>query len=153
MKRTGRTIAIALWVLSLSVYAAAQGKIRATIEAEGQRFTAELKKGDAAALAAMYATDAKAFPPNGDIAEGRVAIRKVWQDAIDAGMRDLSFTVLEVERKGNIVYEVGKYSLRGADGKEVDAGKYIVIWKQEGGKWRLFLDIWNSSLPVPVPAK
>nr|HET6901451.1 hypothetical protein [Ktedonobacteraceae bacterium] len=23
-------------------------------------------------------------------------------------------------------------------------GKYVVVWKQEGGDWRLDVDIWNS---------
>jgi ketosteroid isomerase-like protein len=31
----------------------------------------------------------------------------------------------------------------------MDRGKYIVVWKDEGGKWKLHRDIWNSSLPAP----
>jgi ketosteroid isomerase-like protein len=30
----------------------------------------------------------------------------------------------------------------------VDQGKYIVIWKQDGGQWKLHRDIFNSSLPA-----
>ena len=29
----------------------------------------------------------------------------------------------------------------------MDSGKFIVIWKQEGGQWKLHRDIWNSSMP------
>lgn len=146
------------WALAIlpfvlfSVSAVAQTGLRAAIEAEGKKFTTALKKGDAAAVAAMYTADAKAFPPNGDITVGRAAIQEMWKGAIDSGMRDLSFTVLEVEKKGDIAYEVGKYSVKGSDGKEIDAGKYLVLWKKEGGTWRLYRDIWNSSMPLP-PAK
>ena len=150
MRASVRIIAIAVCVFLLAAYAPAQANLKATIEAQGQEFIAHLKKGDAAAIAAMYTADAQAFPPNGEIAQGRAAIQKLWQGAMESGMRDLKFTVLEVVKKGDIAYEVGKYSMPDASGKEVDAGKYIVIWKREAGKWKLFRDIWNSSYPAPA---
>ena len=30
-------------------------------------------------------------------------------------------------------------------GKEIDKGKYIVLWKMEDGKWKLHRDIFNSD--------
>lgn len=133
--------------------AAAQSNIRAAIEDVGKEFSAHVKKGDAAAIAGMYSSTAKVLPPNGELTEGRANIQRLWQGAFDSGMRDLSFEVLEVEKKGDSVYEVGKYSVKDAAGKEVDRGKYIVIYKREGGKWKLHRDIWNSSMPMPAPAK
>ena len=36
-----------------------------------------------------------------------------------------------------------------ADGGVVaDRGKYIVIWKNEGGSWKLHKDIFNTSQPA-----
>ena len=29
--------------------------------------------------------------------------------------------------------------------KTVDKGNYIVVWKKDDGKWKIFRDIWNSS--------
>ncbi|MEO5936450.1 MAG: DUF4440 domain-containing protein [Terriglobales bacterium] len=153
MKYGIRIVGIAMLMVAMSGAAWAQGTLRATIEEKGKQFLAELKQGNAAAIAKMYTSDAKAFPPNGEIVQGREAIQKLWQDAIDGGMRDASFTVLEVERKGDIAYEVGLYAVRGSDGKEVDKGKYLVIWKREAGSWRLHRDIWNTSMPMPTPAK
>jgi ketosteroid isomerase-like protein len=151
MKQKSLMLIVVLALLTMNV--AAQANPRAVIEAEGKKFTAALKKGDAAALANMYTTDAKAMPPNDELAQGRAAIQKVWQGAIDAGIRDLSFEVLEVEKKGDSLYEVGKYKLNGADGKQMDHGKYLVVWKREGGQWKLHRDIWNSSMPAAPPAK
>lgn len=34
------------------------------------------------------------------------------------------------------------------DGKQLDKGKYIVLWKKEEGKWKLFRDCYNSDLPL-----
>lgn len=149
MRRILCFCAIALCALA----AAAQTNIRTAIQDVGKEFSAHVKKGDAAAIAGMYSSTAKVLPPNGELTEGRANIQKLWQGAIDSGMRDLSFEVLEVVKKGDTVYEVGKYSVKDAAGKEVDRGKYVVIYKREGGKWKLHRDIWNSSMPLPAPAK
>jgi ketosteroid isomerase-like protein len=39
--------------------------------------------------------------------------------------------------------------MSGDGGAVMDSGKFIVIWKQEGGRWKLHQDIWNSSLAPP----
>jgi len=30
----------------------------------------------------------------------------------------------------------------------VTNGKYVVIWKRDGGQWRIHRDIWNTSMPT-----
>ncbi len=34
------------------------------------------------------------------------------------------------------------------DEKELEKGKYIVLWKKEEGKWKLFRDCYNSDMPL-----
>ena len=53
------------------------------------------------------------------------------------------------------VIEEGYYTFPGDDGVIYDKGKFIAIWKQEDGKWKLFREIWNTdnAPPVPVPGK
>jgi uncharacterized protein (TIGR02246 family) len=122
--------------------------VRAAIEAASKQFVAAFAKGDAAQLASMYTADAQAFPPNSDIVRGRDAIRKLWQGVLDAGIKSAPLTTLEVEAHGDTAHEVGTYAMRVEGGKQVDHGKYIVIWKREQGQWRLHRDIWNSSAPA-----
>ena len=50
---------------------------------------------------------------------------------------------------GDTANEVGKLELRDAEGKVLDRAKYVVIWKKEGGSWKLHRDIWTTSV-VPV---
>ncbi len=40
----------------------------------------------------------------------------------------------------------------GDGSKNVDKGKYIVVWKKENGDWKVWRDIWNSDNPPP-PSK
>ena len=44
--------------------------------------------------------------------------------------------------------EIGQYTLGGADGTTIDQGKYLVVWKNDGGNWKLHRDIWNTSRPA-----
>lgn len=134
-----------------AVSAAAQrgpADARAAIEAANKQFLAAFATGDTAHLAAMYTADAQAFPPNGDITRGRDAIRKLWQGVVDAGIKSATLTTLEVEAQGDTAHEVGTYTMSVEGGKQVDTGKYIVIWKREQGQWKLHRDIWNSSVPA-----
>jgi ketosteroid isomerase-like protein len=120
--------------------------VRGDIESANQAFSAAFAKGDAAALAAMYSETAQALPPGQDIVSGRAEIQKAWQGAIDSGLKGLELTTREVESHGDSAHEVGTWIARNASG-EVDRGKYMVVWKRQGGAWKLHRDIWNSSVP------
>ena len=129
---------------------AAAPSARALIEEANSKFAALLAKGDAAGLAALYATDAQVFPPNSDIVSGAPDIQKLWQGVIDAGIKGAKLTTLDVTVRGDLAAETGKYDLTGADGTVLDSGKYVVVWKREGGHWKLHRDIWNTSMPAPA---
>ena len=44
--------------------------------------------------------------------------------------------------------ETAHYEMYGADNKLLDKGKYVVVWKPVNGEWKLYRDIWNSSMPA-----
>jgi uncharacterized protein (TIGR02246 family) len=121
---------------------------RKAIEAANGKFSADFAKGDAAAVASHYTADAWAFPPNGDIARGRDAIGKLWKGAMDGGVKAVKLTTLEVEAHGDVAHEAGTYALSGEGGKALDTGKYVVVWKRQGGQWKIHRDIWNTSMPA-----
>jgi ketosteroid isomerase-like protein len=150
--RTSRILAaflsVALLLAAGPGSAAPQGA-RAEIEGWNSKFTALLAKGDAPGIAALYATGAQAFPPNGDIVSGASGIQLLWQGVIDAGVKGAKFTTLDVTVGGDLASETGKYEMSGAGGKVLDSGKYVVVWKREGGRWKILRDIWNTSLPAP----
>ena len=79
---------------------------------------------------------------------GRQAIQAFWQGAIDMGLKSATLTTTSVQGYGDAAVETGKYTLAVEGGHQVDHGKYLVVWKQEGGSWKLYQDIWNSSKPA-----
>jgi ketosteroid isomerase-like protein len=149
MKMNFRSGAICGIVLAAAVAAAsAQSNVRATIEATNTKFGAALAAGKPADLAALYTTDAMAFPPGSDIVRGRDAIQKMWQGVIDSGVKSAELTTTEVDSQGTVAHEVGNYAMKDGAGKVLDRGKYVVIWKRDGAAWRIHRDIWNSSMPA-----
>jgi uncharacterized protein (TIGR02246 family) len=130
--------------------AAGADDVRSAIEAANQKWEAAASRSDGAGVAALYTTDAQLLPSQSDFVRGTQAIGQFWQAVFDSGVKGVSLTTVEVESCGNTAHEVGKVELRGADGKILDQAKYVVVWKKEGGSWKLHRDIWTTSV---VPAK
>ena len=82
--------------------------------------------------------------------EGRENIQFFWQGVMTIGFKVKQREAVEVESRGNLAYEVGRYILTNrVNGQEVNGtGKYVVVWKRQNGRWRMAVDIWNSSTPV-----
>ena len=122
---------------------------QAKVLAGNKRFMAAFGQKNAGALAKLYTKGGQLFPPGSEVVTGGAAIQAFWQGALDAGLAQVKLDTVEVEGHRDTTIEVGRYTLRGADGKVADAGKYLVIWKVEGRSWKLHRDIWNSSPPSP----
>ena len=68
--------------LVVSFAAPALAQNTATIQKLNDKWAAAFNKGDAAAVAAMYADDAYVLPPGGDMVKGRSAIAAFWKAAM-----------------------------------------------------------------------
>jgi uncharacterized protein (TIGR02246 family) len=126
--------------------APATTEIRSAIAATNDEFMATFAAGDAAGMSEFYTADGQLLPPNGDFVTGKAAIADFWQSLFDTGVSRADLDIAEVEVRGDIAYEVSAYTLYTANGQIADQGKYIVIWKQDGGEWKLHRDIFNTSL-------
>jgi ketosteroid isomerase-like protein len=128
--------------------ASAQSDAKSGIAATNKKFEAAAAKGDAAAVAALYTADAWVMPPNGTLTKGP-GIAALWKAMVGEGGTSVKLMTQEVEAHGDTAHEVGAYEIKTADGTVVDKGKFIVIWKRDGGEWKLHRDIWNSDMPAP----
>lgn len=125
--------------------------IRSRIEAANGQFMNAFKRGDAAVLASLYTAQGQLLPANSDFVKGTEAIRGFWQGALNTGLKQVALETIEVEAHGDTAIEMGRYKLFVGNGSVADAGKYIVIWKNEGGIWKLHRDIWTTSQPPRNP--
>jgi ketosteroid isomerase-like protein len=129
---------------------AADDDFRSGLAATDKQFTDAVAKGDAATMADAYVSDGALLPPNHEMVKGKEAIEKFWASALQSGVKSATLESVESGNAGDVGYVVGNYSLQGEDGKVLDQGKYIVLLKRDGNRWKYFRDCWNSNLP---PAK
>ena len=111
-------------------------------------FMAIFGDGDATALAELYTEDAQLLPPNSDFVIGKEAIRAFWQSIMDMGIKAVKLEIIEVAGHGDTAIEMSRFTLEDKLGQALDKGKYIVVWKREGGQWKLHRDIFNSNMPA-----
>ena len=124
-------------------------EIRDGIAAANANFMDTFNRGDGAGMGSLYTENGQLLPPNSDFVTGGAAISSFWQGAMDMGIKTAKLGSVELDGQGDAACEIGKYTLSGEGGQVMDSGKFVVIWKHEGGNWKLHRDIWNSSMPAP----
>ena len=126
--------------------------VRQAIEEGNAKFGEAVRKGDGAAIAALYTEDATLLPPDSDMIKGRGGIEAFWKGGLQMGIKEAVLTTVDVSAAGELAYEIGTFALKvlpeGKDPIE-QKGKYVVVWKKApDGSWKLHVDIWNSSPAV-----
>ena len=107
---------------------------------------------DIKAVTALYAADGCRMPPNAKTVQGSAAVSAQLKSQKEQGAAKVKIAVTGAEASGDWAYGMGTYEVLGADGKQVDEGKWVNVSKKLKGKWKTHCDIWNSNLPAPAPA-
>lgn len=119
----------------------------ASITQSNQNFVKAFKAKDSVGVASCFSTEAKAMPANMPAIKGRANIRSFVSQVMQKGLKDFDLSTIKIWGDSSIVAEEGTYNVSDTAGKQMDKGKYIVLWKQESGNWKMFRDIWTSDLP------
>lgn len=128
--------------------------VKTQIAASNIIFGESFGKGDSSAFAGLYTTDGCISPQGMPRICGSIGITAFFNEGVKAGFKKVALTTEEVMGGKEGVVETGKYDVQGEGGVSYEKGKYIVFWKEEGGKWKMHRDIWNSdAAPQPMPAK
>ena len=95
----------------------------------------------------LYTEDACLLPPNAPAICGREALAKDFKDTYAAGtVRGGKFTTLDVYGDGReYVTEEGLWQVFDANGKLVDDGKFLKLWKKTKEGWKMLRDLFNSN--------
>jgi len=136
-----------------SAQVAQQGKtsaVKRAIDDLWARVIAADKKGDAAAVAAIYAEDATVIDPGSPTVSGKANIEKFYRDGFaSTKILDITRTPTSLEVSGNLAVETGTYTQRvqeaGKGPTEVQA-RYTVVFKNVSGHWRVLRDV---ATPMP----
>lgn len=97
-------------------------------------------------IAASYTDDAKIFPNNMKILEGKDII-KYWTLPEGISTSYHKITQSEITITKDTAYDYGYYEgkTKNSKGEEKTwGGKYVIVWKKINGDWKMYLDIWNN---------
>ena len=121
---------------------------RKEIDTANLRFIELFNNSDSVGLANMFTVDGKSMEPNEPSFNGRANIQTHYSHVMSAGANKLELKTTGLWGDKIMLAEEGEFIFRDLDGNQLDKGKYLVLWKQEEGTWKLFRDCYNSDLPV-----
>jgi ketosteroid isomerase-like protein len=126
---------------------------KASITASNKVYGACFASGDSTAFANCYTSDGCISPAGAPKMCGTQAITAFFNGGRKMGISNVVLTTEEVMGGKDALVETGKYELFVGDKVSAEKGKYIVVWKEENGKWKMHRDIWNSDAPPPPAGK
>ncbi|MEO9211127.1 MAG: hypothetical protein ABI208_08510 [Ginsengibacter sp.] len=131
---------------SASVFDIKQGE--ASVKQSNLVFTRSFKAKDSVDVANCFTNDAQIMIADLPPIEGRANIQSFISLMMAKGVADFRIKSTHIWGDSTILVEEGGYQFFDTNGDQIDKGKYIVLWKQEAGNWKMYRDMWNSNLPA-----
>ena len=126
--------------------------MKKTIEEKNDAFAKAFVTGDSATVVNSYTKDGKIFPPNSDAVIGRSSIAGMISQYLKFGIKKFHDETTALYGNEDNLIEEGNYFMGDDKGNTIDKGKYIDIWRKVDGDWKIYSNMFNTSIPIP-PAK
>src|ERR1041384_553818 len=147
LSMTGAGVGVTGMLSAQAPAAADLAAARRVIDAQNQAWVNATKRGDAAAIANIFADSGSEVRLRaGVIKQGRAAIQALFSTIYEGP--HATAAVVKTEQlilDGRTAVEYGHYRFTypPKDGKtQTDSGKYVVVWrKQADGSWRILMDM------------
>ncbi|GAA3741974.1 hypothetical protein GCM10022422_27170 [Flavobacterium ginsengisoli] len=120
-------------------------EVQKIIEASNKTFSDFTNKNDGS-IVARYTDDACLFPPNGEPKCGAKQIDSFFRGGPQV---HVIFTIQNLYGDPKTaVTEESFYEMTDMNGKKLDDGKVIVIWKKTKEGWKMHRDMFSSNHPA-----
>jgi archaellin len=114
-------------------------KARIMIDSLDKQFARHFYNGDSISLYKMYAKGASLGNKKGN------EILLSWGQQIRSSIRNdtrtIVYTTTSLSTDSEFLVELGTYVFKDSKGNSKHKGKYLVVWKQEDGNWKLYRDM------------
>jgi ketosteroid isomerase-like protein len=114
-------------------------KARIIIESLDRQFAQHFYNGDSISLYNMYAKGASLENKRGN--EILLSWGQQIRNSIRNDTRTIIYTTTSLSTDSEFLVELGTYEFRDSKGNSKYKGKYLVVWKQEDGNWKLYRDM------------
>lgn len=118
-----------------------QNHIHQMNKSYGDRFT----NHDTSFYNERYCKDIMIMPEQMPQITGRDSVRLFNYNGGNNKELRIVVTATGVYGGPEVVVEEGAYEFPDDKGGSLEKGKFIALWKQEDGKWKLFREIWNRD--------
>lgn len=112
----------------------------AIIEKRSKEFEQALTVGDSIAVGEIYTVDTKIIP----YLNGRNEIIEAAGSMI-RHHQTLQLTIKNLWGDENIIIEDAWVEFYNSDGEVTSQGDVLLVWKNDGGKWRIFRDVYKPD--------
>jgi ketosteroid isomerase-like protein len=137
---------------AMAMLAQSDAEVKQMIERNNKMIGEAMMAGNIDKVMAMYTEDAVQLPNNSKMLKGKSAIRMDQEEMVKEGwkVKEYNTNVQSVETHGDVVTEVGTYSMAvqkdGMPDMVRREGKYLCVWeKQADGSLKLQTEIWNHD--------
>jgi len=113
------------------------------------KFSDVISKSDSVGYSMMYHSQAVVYPPNMEPLIGREKLAAFAGMSFRMGIGAVPLQATEFWGDQDAMIVSGTYEVKGKDGSSWEKGKFLEIWKDENGEWKIYRDMWNSSNPPP----
>jgi uncharacterized protein (TIGR02246 family) len=117
--------------------------VRKAVSEGDSKIIRAYEKGDAKILTDLFTDDATVMQPNVDPVKGHDQIYGQYARMFSLSeFSEWRITLQDLSASGSMAFEIGKYAfIIQPKGKERVAisGKYVTVWKQVDGSWRIAL--------------
>jgi len=106
-------------------------------------FSDALVKGDLPALMDCYDDEVVFQMPGAPMTVGKAAVEAHYRNVLGMGVAAVTMTARSVSTLPDYVIEAGVYEMafKPSGGAAVkDVGKYQIVYRKSGGKWRIWYD-------------
>lgn len=115
------------------------------IKEKNDRFTAAHITGDTTVLNDYYAPDARVLAPNTAPVEGRAAIARMNDEYVSFGITEAEEATTRIYGNADFVVDEGNYRMRYGKDSTLESGKYLNVWKNADGEWRVYTNTWSPN--------
>jgi len=117
------------------------------VDSINTKFSEQIASGDSVALASHYWPDAELLLDNNEGVKGKDII-SAWGGAIRMGVKQMLFSTTDITGSPTFIIETGNYEMKDGRNSLLDRGKYVVVWENRNGEWKLYRDIGSTSMPA-----
>jgi len=151
MKKLFLTCATILIAVS-QLYAQSEAEMKTKFNELNKKFSQMMIDNDLEGMLSYYSENPISMPSYQPMLRSLDAMRESHKQQHEKmGMKVTAFELIatDVIVEGNIAIEIGTYTIS-MDMAEMgaidDHGKYMNVWENQGGDWKLRADMWNTDI-------